>query len=164
MKKDIRQFLHLYIGAEVETNIKGQYVHPYGNVTIEVLTPENYNLIMDSLDRKERYEKEGDSDLSHLYCRLKCRPLSSMTEGEAIELAKLSEWEPHFRDVKVNRNNFGDLIVTWDGMVEGGETFNATGELSYTSEQFQWLLKNHFDLFHLIEDGLALDITKQPAQ
>ncbi len=89
------------------------------------------------------------------------RTLDSMTEDEAIELAKLSEWEPHFREVKTHRNKFSnDIIVSWQGSNESREVFNATGALFYCADQFQWLLKNHFDLFELIEYNLAINTTK----
>lgn len=81
------------------------------------------------------------------------RPLSTMTEAEAIELAKLSEYEPHFRNPRVERNKFDDLIVYWN---DDHEYFNSTGELFYCYEQFMWMCKNEFDIFQLIEKGFAI--------
>jgi hypothetical protein len=92
------------------------------------------------------------------------RPLADMTKTEAIDVAGLSEWEGHFNDVKAERNMFDDIVVSWQGACESREVFNATGEVFYCSEQFIWLLANRFDLFGLIEDGLAIDKTKQQKQ
>jgi hypothetical protein len=150
--KIAEDYFHLYLGCEVifgfpERRKKGQLigkVEPFGWQVFDysnAIVP-NHNvrpdLIMPIL-----------------------RPLESMTEEEAIELAKLSEWEPHFRNVKIERNKFSnDIIVSWQGSNELREEFNATGDLFYCAEQFQWLLKKGFDLFELIYYGLALDRTK----
>jgi hypothetical protein len=85
------------------------------------------------------------------------RPISDMTEEEAIEVAKLSEWEPHFRDVKVERTKYNDLVVTWQGANESRDKFNATGDVFYCYEQFHYLLSKGFDMFQLIDEGLAIN-------
>lgn len=90
-------------------------------------------------------------------CKLPLRKLHSMTEEEAIEVARVTEWEPHFRDVKVERNQHNDLIVTWDGLNEDRDKVNATGDIFYSSEQFIYLLSKGFDLFELINSGQAID-------
>jgi hypothetical protein len=65
-----------------------------------------------------------------------------------------------FRDVKVTKSKFDDLIVSWDGMPESREEFNATGEFFYCANNFYIFFQKHFDLFNLIEEGLAIDATK----
>ena len=134
----IEDYLHLYLGCEVIdsfTGLKG---------IMREVTLYSYRV-----EGSEGYwtKKTAKPIL---------RPLSSMAEEEAIELAKLSEWEPHFRDVKAERNKYNDWIVTWQGSNESREVFNATGECFYCPEQFIWLLKNGFDLFELSESGLAI--------
>lgn len=134
--KDIRDYLHLYLGCEVyDENPKDEKFRRY------VLTGKELGY----------YEHRLHTIKPIL------RRLSSMTEDQAIHLAKLSEWENHFREVRVERNSFNDRIITWQGANESRESFNATGELFYCADQFQWLLKMGFDLFRLIGDGLAID-------
>lgn len=85
------------------------------------------------------------------------RRLESMTEEEALHLASLSEYPDHFNDVKAEKNQFGDWIVTWQGIEESRNIFNSTGEMFYCSEQFQYLLKKGFDLFQLLDSGQAIE-------
>lgn len=147
MEKNIKDYLHLYLGCECEHN-------SWEIGRDEVPTYFSQGRKISNLD-------EGMLSESELFeIKPILRPLSDMTEEEAVEVAKESEWTPHFRDVKVERNRFGDIIVSWDGMAESREEFNATGEMFYCSEQFIYLLSKHFDLFNLIESGLALDATK----
>lgn len=154
MKKDIKDYLHLYPGCEIVVTKDGSQ---YFDSVEAIVFGESANL-----KHSGDYYFDGENDFE---IQLYLRPLSDMTEEEAIELAKLSEWEPHFRDVKVYRNKIdNDIIVSWDGMAETREEFNATGELFYCSDQFQWLLKKGFDLFELIFYGLAIDKTKKKTQ
>jgi hypothetical protein len=132
MSKEIKDYLHLYLGCEVET------YWDWDNK----LSP---HLLM-------KISEDGFKKVKPIL-----RPLSSMTEEEAIELAKLSEHEPDFNDVKIERTKFNDIVVTWQGANESRESFNATGDLFYCAEQFQWLLSKHFDLFELIHYGLAIE-------
>lgn len=136
--KKIEDYLHLYLGCEMYYSTHHE--------------PQNAVYILTARNLAEAI-KFGDMPL--------LRPLESMTEEEAIELASLSEYEPHFRDVKTERNSFSnDIIVSWQGSNESREQFNATGDLFYCADQFQWLLKKGFDLFELIYYGLAIDSTK----
>lgn len=139
MEKKIEDYLHLYLGCEIM------------DFSLDKTSPKRFTLDVNNIG----YPLKAGMNINGIIKPL-LRPLSDMTEEEAIELAALSEWPPHFRDVKTARNKFNDIIVTWEGMVEGGETFNATGELFYCSEQFQWLLEKGFDLFELILNGLAI--------
>jgi hypothetical protein len=66
------------------------------------------------------------------------RSLSDMTEEEKIELSALLEW-PEPKTVMNNRYS------------------------RYSPKIFLYLLSKHFDLFGLIEAGLAIDKTKEVA-
>lgn len=150
-KVTFKDVAHLYLGAKIllENKIKATIhgIEYGGNREYKVVAMlPNYQTV-----------KVNEWDL----VKPLLRKLDSITEEEAIQLAKLSEWEPHFRDVKVERNKFNYLIITWDGMAESREVFNATGEQFYCGEQFLWLLKNNFDLFNLIENDFALDINSK---
>jgi hypothetical protein len=146
MEKKIQDFLHLYLGCDAQVAV----IVPGQELSWE---PDKLNI---------RWLHGSLNKLVEVKPIL--RPLSDMTVEEAIELAKLSEWEDHFNEVETKRTRYDDIVVTWQGSNEGREEFNATGNVFYCSDQFQWLLSNHFDLFHLIEDGLALDKStlKQP--
>jgi len=150
MKKDIKDYLHFYLGSWV------------------LIEKSNYYFVHElNLHQGETFLLSGFylgaiSDHGNgLVIKLKLRPLPSMTEQEAVEMASLTEWEPHFRDVKVERNKItNDIIVTWDGANESRDMVNATGDLFWCYEQFMWFLKKEFDIFELIEEGLAIDKTK----
>lgn len=144
MKKELKDYLHFYLGCDLKTETG---IIKLIAVQKEVIPCTDYRVIC--LNGNVTHELKGDF-------KPLLRPLSSITEEEAIESAKLTEYEPHFNDVKVTRNAYNDLIVTWQGSNESRELLNVTGEYFYCPEQFQYLLKKRFDLFHLIEDDLAI--------
>lgn len=92
------------------------------------------------------------------------RRLSDMKEGEAIELVRLVVHEDEYNNVSTYRHNYtGDLMVQW-GILTPMERvddieyfFNATGEKCWSADQFHYLLKQGFDLFGLVDAGLAQD-------
>jgi len=102
--------------------------------------------------------------------KLVLRGLKDMTEEEAIELVKLIVHKDEYINVSTYRHNCtGDLMVQW-GLLTPMERandveyfINATGERSWSGEQFRYLLEQGFDLFGLIAAGLAIDAkTLQP--
>lgn len=68
--------------------------------------------------------------------KLHLRKLSSMTEEEAI-VSKFADYD------------YRGVIVYYDPMFPDSEQFSP--------DQFTYLLSRSFDLFNLIEDGLAID-------
>jgi hypothetical protein len=167
--KDIKDYLHLYKDCMVQVKRKNDTEYNVGRVC-EITSKSNHGdwivVRFDDVIKVTSQTWETSTSNAHYfffgddYIVPILRPLSSMTEEEAIEVARVSEWEGHFRDVKVTKSKFDDLIVSWDGMPESREEFNATGEFFYCAEQFLYLLSKHFDLFNLIEEGLAIDATK----
>lgn len=158
---DIGPYLKYYIGQQAQcfNGLEHERTGQIVEVSINSGTDNPVEVKCPSV----KYPGKAFSYLKYDWFEVKpiLRPLSDMTEEEAVEVAKLSEWEPHFRDVKVERTQYGDLVVRWDGCLEGGEVFNATGAEFYCQEQFHYLLSRGFDLFNLIESGLAIDSTKQ---
>jgi len=86
------------------------------------------------------------------------RPLSDMTEEEKIMLCCLNltnEWKP------------GHIIQTNDEDIAAMRVFDHKGNYKslyipknkISPSNFLWLLSKHFDLFGLIESGLAIDKT-----
>ncbi len=155
MEKQIRDYLHLYLGCQVEYDDRIGIIHQYFLPAGKHREGEVWFCSL---------EENGNPEMS---CSVPCtkvkpilRPLSDMTEDEAIRVTGLSEYAPNFTIVKVTRNEYKDLIVSWKGLDDVPKEFNATGELFFCAEQFQYLLSKHFDIFGLIEDGLAIDKTK----
>jgi hypothetical protein len=134
MNIKLKDVLHFYIGVNYWTE------NSEGNLNATTL-PNVIDMI-----------KRGKNVQLHL------RKLDSMTEREAIECAKLSEWEPHFVNPVVNRTKYNDLVVEW---ADGHEKQNVTGDLFWCPEQVVYLCSEGFDIFNLIPTGQAIDATKE---
>lgn len=67
------------------------------------------------------------------------RPLSDMTDGEMQEC--------------------GNMVYDFSNDEELNKWQPSDFEIGLAPEQFYWLLSKHFDLFGLIESGLAIDAT-----
>lgn len=125
MSKEIKDYLHLYLGCEAEIEFidsakgrtKLECAHVQG-----VLTPELVKMVKS--------------------CKPILRPLSDMTEEEFEDFKKIAD------------SDFCKMTVidaaSKDGITRLAHKFNATA----------YLLSKHFDLFGLIESGLAIDKTK----
>lgn len=168
--KNIKDYLHLYLGCEVQTNIKiAQGEHKPFKLAKAKLVDVDINgayligLILENDTDMEIYQPNE--------VKLILRPLSDMTEEEFTEVVmihwgisrdiieqKISRIE-RTKEVKQN-TKFGTSIpyVAFDK--EGKHYMTATfSDKSCTPEQFQYLLSKHFDLFRLIESKLAIDKT-----
>ena len=175
MSKKIQDYLHLYLMADVLIQAKRKNDSEYviGRMC-EITRNSNHGdwvevWFNDVITVTSNIWETSSSNchwffFSEDHIKPILRSLSDMTPEEARQMAALSEWHEHFREVSVDRSKFGDLIVTWQGANESREMFNATGEMFYCSEQFLWLLRKGFDLFNLIPDGLAIDKTSLKKQ
>ena len=123
MTKDIRDYLHLYLGCECFNHLRLLGVE--GNAAY-VSHPATGRMV---------------KDINYLKPIL--RPLSDMTEEELQEC--------------------GNLVVDFSDD-ESGLGLNEHKWQDFTlllcAEQFHWLIQRGFDLFGLIEAGLAIDKTK----
>lgn len=160
MEKKLSDYLHLY-------GIDCPIMTPDGLGGVLVIYPKAVEVSLNVIEYQQQMKgRKGGGEMHYKYFYPEVKPilraLSSMTEEEAIEMVGLSESEGDYNDVKTYRNKFNDIIVTWQGSHESRDEFNATGELFYCADQYQWLLKKGFDLYHLIEDGHAIDSTQQP--
>jgi hypothetical protein len=97
--------------------------------------------------------------------QLHLRRLEGMTDEQAIELVRLVVHEDEFTNVSTYRHNHtNDLMVQWGNLTAAQRAddveyyFNATGERSWSAAQFHYLLRQHFDLFNLIDNNLGIDI------
>jgi hypothetical protein len=141
MKKDIKDYLHLYLGCEYQYryNDSAEWRPSQIRLSIKVLSDHPY-----------RWEIKPI-----------LRPLSDMTEEEAIKYLRLKHnaYSGEY-EIKLRDNGFWWLFKT----IASDERFKFFGEMldESNSDQFRWLLSKGFDLFGLIEAGLAIDKTKLP--
>lgn len=175
MEKNIKDYLHLYLGAEVEGG---------GNVTYALLAA------LDEISLETN---------SNTWRGIKpiLRPLSDMTGGEADEFALLCLNSPHapknFDTITIDEiqtevvyndggNMLDDDVEVYIGIacrcIDGYVSIMKDGRIGMSDEndiptekmkpvddvygKVVWLLSKHFDLFGLIESGLAIDKTKLP--
>lgn len=121
MEKKIKDYLHLYIGCEVQ-------VTPFHDIKYigKLIGTDGYCQLSVVING-DHFSTERHISI----CKLLLRPLSDMTEEE-------KEWQQN-------------------------QSKKSSGFFpSYTeiAELTKYLLSREFDLFHLIESGLALDKTK----
>ena len=65
-------------------------------------------------------------------------PISSMTEEQIVEFDKIAELDIEYSITQIKN----DVLIWTSGL-----------------NRFNWLLKNHFDVYGLIEQDLAIDAT-----
>lgn len=125
--KKIEDYIHLYIGQEIETGT--------GKVTLyavkkEIIPCTNFGMVV--LNGNITHGLTWDNE-----CKLILRPLSDMTEEEKNYIDELQKIEDEISCplLRVHKTRHG--------------------------EQLRYLLSKGFDLFGLIDAGLA--ITKTPA-
>lgn len=136
----IKDYLHFYPNCEV-------YYEPIPGVQVLTL---------------KWLDKLIDKGLTHLVKPI-LRSLSDMTPEEAIEFVRLNEYSyygdfPPNRTYTTYRNSFGMVVVKWGHTTR--ELFIPQDKRSFKPNEFAYLLKQDFDLFCLIEHGLAVDKTK----
>lgn len=145
MEKNIRDYLHLYLGCEV---VHAVVKEPEKLLGVAYFPDRNQWCV-----RTDRNVK-GQFGLMQSYKPI-LRPLSDMTEEEIKEVAWiLHRFKPE--DVR-GKDSVGNIKVTnrspfyyW---------INVRQHLN--AECCKYLLSKGFDLFELIESGLAIDKTKQ---
>lgn len=140
MEKKIENYLHLYLGCECE--IKGQPNAILGAVGIK----SGEQVIV-------RWPKDDEwsyADVTEVKPIL--RPLSSMTEEEMKEFASIQR--EGITKIKFEKGKIWSFVDH-----EGFYKWHPHSLDTPTPEQFCYLLSKHFDLFGLIDAGLALSTT-----
>lgn len=138
MEKKLSDYLHLYIGGPM------WHISPAGNHETKL----SHWLYKDLIDGHLA---------SFAYYKLMLRPLSSMTEEEMKEIV-LMNYNVENTLLSVIQYSRGIEFKT-SGFTGGGEIdFYKTNPIT-----FLHLLSKHFDLFGLIEAGIAIDKTKHPS-
>lgn len=146
--KEIKDYLHLYAGCPVEFD-------RYGTLCMGTLTASLFK----------------DFNHGEVELKLILRPLRDMTEDEAIEVFKmvslldLSECQFEFGEnytTWINANLNGRVIDSINFLGDNIEMMNNDGTyspLNPIAPVHKYYLSRHFDLFSLIENGLAIDKT-----
>lgn len=159
MEKNIKDYLHLYLGCEVGIKDGGIL---YGNEKMTEINTYGYVHL---------YERDGYWPIDQIKPIL--RPLSDMSEEERKELWKyIFKREFNENGIIVFRKDrttsTEPRYVMSSGLERLGIEMNGTiwadSDLSpFKHNQHEvtlWLLSKRFDLFGLIESGLAIDKTK----
>src|SRR5690606_24799191 len=158
--KDIRDYLHLYIGTWVTiTNVSAYMIGQGFEDGKYILSGEIYHFIM-----------SGECELQSI----ELRPLSDMTEEEAVDIAIIMYGKPD--SVKWRMEDKGDFFRVYrkhysesftidkaSGDIDRYSKCDGKSELETTLQHHfitKYLLSRGFDLFGLIDSGLAIDKTK----
>ena len=105
---------------------------------------------------------EREVALKNGIAKLRLRPLSDMTREEAIFYASLHRNMDGFvGNVGVKPGNNSDTHIKYFMGGWGMSLFVGGPSSTYKAAAFHYLLKQGFDLFGLIEAGLAIDKTKE---
>lgn len=165
MKKEIKSFIHYYLGCEVLFD---------GKIWTLYQINSKYAYL--------RRGKDGSDKVTvHLHeALIRLRPLPDMTEDEAadvytIEMDRILHPPTDDHDVS-RRTDFGWVVTRLDHMKIGllirfdGVCYKVIDEGKKPTIEpamnqpliFHYLLSKHFDLFGLHEAGLCLYKTKQP--
>lgn len=136
MKKELKDYLHLYLGCNVIIS------ESYHNGIIALLVGINhtYGVVECVLESPEWYEYHTYKSFNDFQVKPILRPLSDITGDELIQYGKIE-----FPDMKGRFDLKGLREVVMHAY--------------YEPETFKWLLSKNFDLFGLIEAGLAIDKT-----
>lgn len=140
MTKDIKDYLHLYLGCEVQLRHNGTFVpDPYEPTCyLSRITDGRMDSVGVRYDGSEEIIYPFTADIKPIL-----RPLSDMTEEEARQLCPNGE-EPFLKYLSEKDEWYTNRIHFYTAY----------------SECYRFLLSRGFDLFGLIDSGLAIDATK----
>lgn len=137
MEQKIEDYLHFYLSQEVCVSVWSKAF----NIKL-ILAPEYKIGTLISINTYESFpctvstKGEGRTDFRYAHIKLILRPISDLKQGEIIDGGFSSHWkEIDIKNIIQNR---------------------------LMPSQFVYLLNQGFDLFGLIESGLAIDRTTLP--
>lgn len=156
-----KQLLLQDLCTRLPYGVKVWYKYYSDNVTSKFAT--SIRLVDGKIALSSKFNREGDwypvEEANELLIKPYLRPISSMTEEEARELAALHDIKEYIWSVKVT-NVYIDYTVD-DGF---GSTEIRTiwhDELISSVECLDWLNSKHFDYRRLILKGLAIAVTDE---
>lgn len=152
--KDIKDFLPYYLGCDVL--VQGE---ERTGILTGVMNGAYECEVQFRLLHNPHHLEEEPEYVNHDDVKLTLRPLSDMTTEEAISIAKI-----HGYDIPEDEGVREEVIGIYD--CKEGETLTLGAYLPVKKyyDGLLRLLKNGFDLFGLIESGLAIDKTKLHTQ
>jgi len=138
MKKNIKDYLHLYLNSGLSgvAKMKGHDLDHYISLT-------GWNI----------YANEDEIE----WIKPILRPLSDMTEEEANIVWKLFGWNERITNFQERMMN---ILWEFDPPDEESEPDWSPGRWKYLISALLYLLKQGFDLFNLIPEGLSIDKNK----
>lgn len=149
--KTLESILHMYLGCDVMTED-----NRVGRLAGIDLCQKDNSITMLTI----RYSDDTEDDWTVInddgyFSRLKpiLRPLDSMTEEEAKDL-----YDQMYPDVP-RRDDFKARIII-DQVTGTGVYYEGKVSIIDYVNWYPWLLSKSFDLFGLIDSGLALNATK----
>jgi hypothetical protein len=175
--KKIEDYLHLYLGCDVNVTGEGKYNGVY---TLEKIITCGFGVIITKPPMKVSFKMQHDKH------KLILRPLSDMTEEELRIV--LNFMETHFsKDSKlysrirerveftskeiwaqwycIKENGEKDIVANLSHDIDGLSIFGGNNYYRCYLKTIPFLISKGFDLFGLIESGLAIDkTTLEPSQ
>lgn len=144
----LQDYLHYYMGCKAITTDDNEQAELVG------VSDDNAHLVHDGTG------SYGTCDISGVKPIL--RRLEDMTEVEGVDLAKLQHNPTRHKDIEVlyikteHLHYIDGTRWSGDGVSEYNEYFVDFSQMK--ADQFHYLLSKGFDLFGLIDAGLAVDI------
>ena len=139
--EQLKDYLHLYgLGFEVIFDNKVWKIAELKKRTVR-------------LQREDKYNRWNECHYNELIVPL--RPLSDITSEEMLEYVRIER--PEATEVKFYQ---GKIWSFYDPKDTSFYKWMIHSIEYKTAEQYKYLLKQGFDIFGLIESGLAIDKTK----
>ena len=142
MKKDIKDYLHLYLGCEVMDLYNDRVAVMNGILTMN-----------EGIKVCVFYKTTWQLSVEEV--KLILRPLSDMTEDEADIIWELTGWYDGINGCV----RIGEIIKEFF-VLEDNEGEPRNSSWLYLMKALPYILSRGFDLFGLIQEGLAIDKTK----
>ncbi len=142
--KHLKDYLHLYFGCECLYNNK--------TTIYSIQAFDKWSEICDLRNVSLGGNFSNQVGIENI--KLILRPLNDMTEEEMLEYGKNVDSLKDCDNAEFSRA--GAIVFSTNGFPNGHmypDDYN-------TAESFRYLLSKGFDLFNLINDGLAIDKTK----
>lgn len=156
MSKDIKDYLHLYLGCECQAD---ENVFKLAGVELTDTGTLAYDGTMINGIHQCWWVENCDF-------KLMLRPLLNMSDEERREFIMCSnDWNKYYKELGFISKSPEGLAHTCKYKRGVHDITRIQSLENFDSNQFLYLLSKHFDLFGLIEAGLAIDKTKlnQPA-
>lgn len=151
---------HLYLGQPVKVLFEDEH----GKYTVERAGTLSWN---HDEDREWIiYQPLPGDDFEDVDFKFKLvlRRLSSMTEEEIKNLFHYDKIVSQYKDISFQRELFNDVLtgitINYSVEIEEGGLMPQSWTMEFCSmnaQDFVWFLRHGFDLFQLIDEGLAID-------